>query len=41
MWDDDKEAWDQGQGVLWKWWDWVVNGDFLRETQRLIHDSLT
>lgn len=41
MWDDDKEAWDQGQGVLWRWWDWVVNGDFLRETQRLIHDSLT
>ncbi|AFR97948.1 E3 ubiquitin-protein ligase RNF14 [Cryptococcus neoformans C23] len=41
MWDDDKEALDQGQGVLWKWWDWVVNGDFLRETQRLIHDVLT
>ncbi|WVQ88175.1 hypothetical protein IAS59_001909 [Cryptococcus gattii] len=41
MWDDDKEAVDQGQGVLWKWWDWVVNGDFLRETQRYTDNILT
>ncbi|KAL0252531.1 hypothetical protein I308_101923 [Cryptococcus tetragattii IND107] len=41
MWDDDKEAVDQGQGVLWKWWDWVVNGDFLRETQRYTDNVLT
>lgn len=41
MWDDDKEAADQGQGVLWTWWDWVVNGDFLRETQRYTDNVLT
>lgn len=40
MWDNDKEAVDQGQGVLWKWWDWVVNGDFLRETQRYTDNVL-
>jgi E3 ubiquitin-protein ligase RNF14 len=31
MWIEEKEMSGEGQGVLWKFWDWVGSGDFLYE----------
>ncbi|KAK8865969.1 hypothetical protein IAR55_001118 [Kwoniella newhampshirensis] len=31
LWTEEKDSCGEGMGVLWKWWDWVGNGDFLSD----------
>lgn len=38
MWEEDKESIGEGSGVIWKWWEWVGNGDFLIDLN-LIQDA--
>ncbi|WVQ82772.1 hypothetical protein IAT38_004904 [Cryptococcus sp. DSM 104549] len=35
MWVEEKEVMGEGTGVLWKWWEWVVNGDFLTDVNMM------
>jgi E3 ubiquitin-protein ligase RNF14 len=30
----------EGVGVLWRWWEWVANGEFLQELGMLQDDTL-
>jgi E3 ubiquitin-protein ligase RNF14 len=29
LWKEDVEVSGEGTGVLWRWWEWIANGDFL------------
>jgi E3 ubiquitin-protein ligase RNF14 len=31
LWEEEKEIAGEGQGVLWRWWEWVGTGEFLTE----------
>jgi E3 ubiquitin-protein ligase RNF14 len=31
MWAEERDISGEGAGILWKWWDWVANGDFLED----------
>ncbi|WVW82357.1 hypothetical protein I302_104364 [Kwoniella bestiolae CBS 10118] len=31
MWEEEKKGFGEGVGVIWKWWEWVGNGDFLTD----------
>lgn len=40
MWDEEKEMSGEGQGVLWRFWEWVGTGDFLSDLDLMRSDSL-
>jgi E3 ubiquitin-protein ligase RNF14 len=38
MWEEEKELAGEGSGVIWKWWEWIGNGEFLSDLS-LIQDG--
>ncbi|WVQ70866.1 hypothetical protein IAR50_000391 [Cryptococcus sp. DSM 104548] len=40
MWREEKEAMGEGQGVLWKWMEWIVSGDCLVDSGKIVDGVL-
>ncbi|WVN85387.1 uncharacterized protein L203_100532 [Cryptococcus depauperatus CBS 7841] len=38
MWEEERQSVGEGQGVVWKWWEWITNGEFLSD-EGLVNDT--